>query len=280
MWAPTRTACAVLLAGVSGCLMTADESRWHDLGREASDPDIALADALVPIDSPAPDARLDSDSAVVVDLGADTLPDGPTPLDVGSPDMSCPQVVLNISGPADDGIIWDKLYVDGSPEHEIWVGFWDGMSDWGYFRFALTQPIAKGATIVNATLDLWGVDADGWNGSSHALEVWLEKAADPAVVTVETDAPLTSTGRPVTSSAKRWPAVGGLPWASGAYNTSPDLAALVQEVVNSQGGLAKGSHLQLWVRGSQQAQADLSTPDYKRPGYVGNPARLTLSWCQ
>ena len=72
---------------------------------------------------------------------------------------------------------------------------------------------------------------------------------------------------------------GGLPWVVSQYNTSPDLAGLLQGLVKSRGGLASGSHLQLWVRGGQQTQNDLGTPDFSVPGYSTNPATLTISAC-
>lgn len=256
----------MVLLGVSGCLMTADESRWHDLGRETSSPDVAVADtgADAPPDATVPDA---------------TPPDT-TPPDTTRPDLSCPTLQLDVSGPADDGYFYGTdLKVNGASTNELWIGSW-GEIEWGYFRFALSQPVAKGAVIVGAKLSLYGLAADGWDPSLHALDVFVEKSADAPVVTTAADLPFTSTGRPMASAMARWPATGGLTWNTQAYNTSPELAALIQEVVDSQGGLAAGSHLQIWVKGSQLAQADLATPDYTASGYSSHPARLTLRYCQ
>jgi hypothetical protein len=84
----------------------------------------------------------------------------------------------------------------------------------------------------------------------------------------------------LTIAGVRWPASGGLAWTQGAYNTTPDLSVPLQELVDSQAGLAAGSHVQLWVRASQTSDGDLATPDFKMPGYISHPARLTITWCQ
>ena len=133
-------------------------------------------------------------------------------------------------------------------------------------------------------MELWGhfdfTYADtGWNPASHALEIYAEKSADPPVVTQAADGPFTPLGRPVTTAWGRWPASGGLAWSPSQYHTSPDFAPVLQELVNAQGGLAAGAHIQLWIRGAQlpATHAFVTAIAYGYPGF--KPARLTLSWC-
>jgi len=90
---------------------------------------------------------------------------------------------------------------------------------------------------------------------------------------------LTTTGRELTTAGVRWPVKGGLNWLLDAYNVSPDLEAIVQELVDGHNGLAAASHLQFWLRGGQQVNAEVTSPDFKAPGYIGHPATLTITWC-
>jgi hypothetical protein len=189
-------------------------------------------------------------------------------------------MVLEVAAATDDGeILGGGHFVDGEANYRIFMGFWNGV-EWGYFRFALSQPIPKGATIKKATLALFGETQAKWNPASHALEVWAEQSADAATVSSAADAPFIPGGRPVTTKPVRWPASGGLSWKLGSYNTLQTLAPLLQEIVNTHGGLAAASHVQLWLRGGQTDEADISTSDLKAPGYFSHPATLTLNWCQ
>jgi hypothetical protein len=282
------TGIPIVVIGIAGCVMTADEGLWHDLAQADTALDAAVdgprdstAD-VAPPDAAPPDAALPDMTPPDTSPPDTTAPDT-SPPDTTAPDMSCPTTVLSVAGPADDGFIWGtSLNADGyGTALELWFGYWSSESEWGYFRFALPgQAIAGGAVVVDATLSLFGVAADQWNASSHAMEVWAEQAADAAVVTQGTDAPFTPGGRTLTSTAVRWPTTGGLSWVKQGYNTTPSLATLLQELINKQGGLAAGSHIQLWIRASQQDDADLATYDFKAPGYTSHPAKLTLHWCQ
>jgi hypothetical protein len=267
--------------------MTADESRWRELEQGAPDTyvpdtsprvDIRSADGVVHDTTRRDAAPLDS---IPRDRDPPDLPppDLPPP-DLPPPDSMCPHMVLGVAAASDDGEIGTSgHFVDGEANYRIFMGYWGGGPEWGYFRFALSQPIPKGAKIVKATLALFGETAVGWDGASHALEVFAEQSADAATVASAADAPMIAGGRPVTSKPVRWPASGGLGWSLGGYNTIQTLAPLVQEVVDAQGGLAAASHIQLWLRGSQTADADISTSDLKAPGYVAHPATLSIDWC-
>lgn len=203
--------------------------------------------------------------------------------DLGQPDTACNQMVLVLASKDDDGEIdgttWDP---DGESQGDICIGTWGGDSVWGYFRFELSQAIPAGASITGATLELWGhpnytyVNWD-WQPSTHALEVYAEKAVTAPPITKGTEAPFLPMGRPVTTAIVRWPSSGGLAWLPSQWHTSPSLAPVLQEVLNSKGSLAAGNHLQLWVRGAQLAQGEVATVAYGIPGF--KPPRLTVSWC-
>jgi hypothetical protein len=261
----------------AGCLMTADENLWRDsapVTPDARGPETTQNDSVVDVAADTGERDL-SDAAR--DLAQNDL------FDAIVPDAACGQMVLVLAAAEDDGEIdgttWDP---DGETQGDICIGTWSGQSVWGYFRFGISQAIPAGATIVSATLELWGHSAytySGWqwNPSTHALEVYAEKAATAQPITGVSDAPFAPQGRPVTTATVRWPNTGGLAWLPAQYNTSPSLTPVLQELVSSQGGLGAGHHLQLWVRGAQLTQGEVATTAYGTPGF--KPARLTLGWC-
>lgn len=156
------------------------------------------------------------------------------------------------------------------------MGYWGSDPQWGYHRFALANAIPATATLVDVVLELQGFITYEWDSTAQALEVFAELSADAQGITSGTDAPYVPGGRPVTTASVRWPGSGGLSWTLGSYNSSPNLAAVLQEVVNAQGGLAQGSHVQLWIRGAQTAQGECACYAYGTSGY--KPARLTIVW--
>lgn len=225
--------------------------------------------------------------------GDGTLADG-TLLDGNlADDAGCHVQQLQILSNLDDGEFeFDHVYhVDGEswpPDPAgIYIGWWQesrtktGRS-WGFFRFQLTSGIPVTATVASARLDLWGLSAPvssaSWSTQTHALRVLLEAATDAQQVNGDGQCPGGADGRLVVQQSYRWPPSGGLSWKSGAYNSAGDLAPLFQALVLANKGLAKGAHVQLWVRGELAGiPAEVATPDFGRPGY--KPARLTLQWC-
>ena len=221
---------------------------------------------------------------------ADSRPDGAAdsrrgpdlnpPADQGG-EPACRQITSRIVAAQDDGQIHNAtLFVDGEDLFRIFAGYWSGTSEWSYFRFALGQALPAGARITNATLSLWGETSVSWLPSEHALEGWFEATKDAAVVTRSDEEPYTALGRPLTIAGTRWPLSGGLDWIIGGYNVSPNIAELLQELIDTHGGLAATAHVQFWLRGAQQISADLAASDFKAPGYVGHPTRIEIRWCE
>jgi hypothetical protein len=298
-------ALVLLGSASSACFMTADESLWknpreagaRERGSDRPQRDLAADLArrddrpLVPdlrADGPARDAKPDSakpdaakpDSAKPDSAKTDSAKPDLKPLaDKPKPDLSCGQLSLTVTSNDDDGMLWDPYFApSGDPDSNcIWMGYWDSKNEWGWFRFALPQALSAQAKITSVTLSLWGVDDDSAAGS--ALEIYLENSSDAAVVTGLGDAPFLPGGRPVTS-VLRWPASGGLAWSLSQYNVTPNLAALLQGLVTSKGGLASGAHVQLWIRGAQTIDSDMGTGDYAIAGYSSHPHTLSISFCQ
>jgi hypothetical protein len=270
----------------NACVMTADPELWKDRG---------------PVDLPSDTVRDVVDGSDVdlnpVDTGpggdlnpVDTGPGGDlNPVDTGpggdlnpvdtkpKTDVSCGKLDLTVATTTDDGNIWDVLYVDGESGFG-WAGWWTPKAVWSYFRFALPKALPAGTTITVAALWLYGIDQDTWSASS-ALQIYFEDSGDAATVTNVTDVPMQPSGRPVTSPV-RWPASGGLAWLLAQYNTSPNLATALEALLTAKGGLASGSHIQIWVKGAQTVDGVVATPDHSASGYSAHPAILSINYCQ
>jgi hypothetical protein len=274
--------CAFVLQGAA-CIVTADESLWQKRvdGRTDRAADVRAGDR--PGDRPGAQEPRAADRASgelrVDQRGGDRVVfDQPA-----KPDQGCGQV-LKIAAPGDDGEIdggpeWLPYGEAGGPGYPpaIYIGAWDSTWTWGWFRFTVVKAVPKGTTLKSVTLTLPG-KATAWDPATQALEIWVESDVDADQVISYTEAPFTpGTGRPVVLKSTRWPATGGLTWSTSGPNTSPDLSAPFQQLVNNL-GLAAGSHVQLWLRAAQLADGEVGTPDSSEVGYSQSPALLTI--CQ
>ncbi len=267
--------CALLLlaASCAGCLMTADQTLWqrHDASRDRT---ADLRQDSAPDHASAPDRTPDRAG----DRPGADAPGADRPHDTAPTPDQCSTQQLVVAGPSDDGEVGDNFWFVNGESAGIFIGYYGAGSEWGYFRFALAQPLKPGATIVEARLSLTGTPgATSWDPSTHALQISLEDSADATAVSGDGDLPFTG-GRTTVSGFARWPASGGLTWLEGQENLSPNLASLVQALVSKQ-GLAKGSHLQLWIRADQAVGADVVALDYSQPGFASRPTRLTITSC-
>jgi len=172
-----------------------------------------------------------------------------------------------------DGAAW--LPEGETPDFEpygIYIGFWHTQPTWGYFRFTLSEPLTH---VSSARLILEGDYATpDWDEKSDALLVGLEDSPDAPAVSNASAAPGGTEGRPLVGSL-RWPASHGLTWRDGGPHGSVDLAPLLNQLTLQRNGLAKGAHLQLWLRGERTTgAAEVLTP--ARELDVRASARLRL----
>lgn len=165
---------------------------------------------------------------------------------------------LEILDDADDG----QMYMNGM--NLVWLpsgemgnsGFAgeypEGERYFGYFRFELPIEIVDGATIENAVLSLFGQTPYVWQPEVYAMGIWVEDIDDAPAVQSPSQMPTigamgNETVLMLRPESVRWPEQGGLPWAVGEWNDTPDLGELLTLHVAAQGGLVAGSHVQLWV---------------------------------
>lgn len=202
--------------------------------------------------------------------------DDPQPIVIGP---------LSIADDFDDGAMWPTLMMgmeDGAwlPSGEIMAGFaYCGEHPvdhhyYAYFRFVLPEPIPDGAVVVSASLEVDGHGVYQWDAMTHALRIWAQHDPNPEQVVGLESYP---SPQQLTDTSVRWPAVGGLAWNVMGPNASPDLAPVVQTVVDAFGGIAQGGAIQLWIgadqlgrQGHEVGWIDASHPDRE-------PARLTLT---
>ncbi|MBS1961844.1 MAG: choice-of-anchor D domain-containing protein, partial [Bdellovibrionales bacterium] len=166
----------------------------------------------------------------------------------------------------------------GETGNVIYIGNWgtDGIS-YGYFRFQLPSAIPSGATIDKAYLKLWVTDAAYWD-TTKWLVISGDLSANATQVSALGDYPGGATGHTQTTATARWPSAGGgLPGVAGAWNQTVDLSAIVQEIVNSSGGLSSGAYVQFWVYGANLGiSKEIGIEDYSKGG--GHPAQVHLEW--
>jgi hypothetical protein len=107
------------------------------------------------------------------------------------------------------------------------------------------------------------------------LQIALELSDDAEQVTGLVDMPLAVGGRDLLPTTARWPETGGLAWQYPGWNESPNLAAVLQELVDTVGGLQAGSHLQVYVYGATaNINSEVVVTDSSH--YSGNAPTLTI----
>lgn len=153
--------------------------------------------------------------------------------------------------------------------------FPDGLPYWGYFRFTLPSELPFGTTVVAASLTIRGEDLWQWDTTSQGLVILAEHEADAPQVDGLEHRPDTGAVA-LTTASVRWPPAGGLEWQVGGDNVSPDLAALIQEVIDDRGGLAAGGHVQLWIRAAELGVGNHEVGWHDVSGGPGGAASLRM----
>ena len=136
---------------------------------------------------------------------------------------------------------------------DMYTGSWSSNYVYGINRFTLTQAIPAGATITNASMQVYGIGDSGWNSAGGGyLHIMVSDYADAPQVTTFQDGPGGTNNRAF-SSTVRWPFAGNMFWTTSGLNTTVDLSVLIQFLVNKYGGLANGAHIQVWTYSDEPA---------------------------
>lgn len=206
--------------------------------------------------------------------------------DATRPDAECETVELVVEDNLDDGEVGltdtEAVYLPHGEAFGInigHVGSGPRTFTWGYFRFRLPEGLSSGR-LVEARLSLWGWETvlTDWDPAVLPVHVLLEDADDAPVVTDGEEHPEGASARPVLPTSVRWPATGGLDWQVDAWNVSPDLSGLLNDVAGTRGDLAPGAHVQLWLRGDPDTGTNqVGTVDFSWE--VPEVARLSIRMC-
>lgn len=197
---------------------------------------------------------------------------------------------LTITDDGDDGqfdpstsVIPAGWSAQGEYNNVLYAGSYN-IADWGglgggvtpsAFRFTLSHDIPAGTTIVDAALALYGWGTWDWDETADSLQIAIEYSDDAEQITGASDLPFVAGGRELLPTTVRWPETGGLAWQYDAWHTSPNLAALLQELVDTVGGLSAGAHVQFYVYGTTpDINGEVVIEDSSHP--AGNAPKLTI----
>lgn len=160
-----------------------------------------------------------------------------------------------------------------------YFGWWAGEPIWAYFRFRLSEAIAP-AGLNTAGLHLYGTHINGFIGNWAGAEVLVEDAADAGQVDSEDHRPGGSDPVTLLNASIDWSdSQTGFSWNNAGWNTAPDLSALINGLASARGGLAAGSHVQLWIRGKPHPiDVEVAFEDFARA--ESNHTWLQLDGCQ
>jgi hypothetical protein len=228
------------------------------------------------VDRPAEDAGLPPSDA------GDPLSDaGPAGGDAGITDASsaCPPAFDSFVATDEDDVEVDHALglLTDSPQG-LYMGYWGvllgtaGPTSVG-LRFTLGAAIPEGATVTDAFLRFWGIDASRW-GEADQLFLGVVDAADspPILATSDRDAP---TVEPPVSFSGDAP----LAFRIGDWNESVDLSPALNALVAAHGGLAEGAHVTVWMSAgdAERRNREVATNDFGSDGY--RPHRLRIRYC-
>jgi hypothetical protein len=208
-----------------------------------------VTDSTTTLQETSTDTGVDATTHVSDSTGIfDTSTGGPTVVNVGP---------LQIGADEDDGQMYrvgNQLtwLPSGEPGDLGFAGEYpQGARYFGYFRFELPIELTADAIIDEAVLSLYGRTPWMWVGE-YRMGVWVQDSNDAPVVDMPNAMPVIgpmdqNAAIRLRQDAVPWPERGGLGWTVDGWNDTPDLGTLLTAHVATHGGLAAGSHLQLWI---------------------------------
>lgn len=150
--------------------------------------------------------------------------------------------------PAGDGYLahWYPSGEDNAEGRQYLGQFPTSKHYYGYMRFRLPAALPAGSIVDGVVLEISGHDEYQWQGA-YALRVWVQDTADAPAVGGTFDYPQDGSSVVLSTDSVRWPESGGLVWQQPGPNATPDLAPLVQALVDAHDGLAAGAYVQFWI---------------------------------
>lgn len=162
-------------------------------------------------------------------------------------------------------------------------GYFAGVPYWSMIYFALPDEIPAGSTIQSAALDLYGYTSVDVQTGDY-LRVYVQDQADcTGNVAAGANWASTITLYPASLDAGvRWPTVGTITWPEQDRVQSPDLATLIQHLVDTYDGLAAGALIGVFFtkpEASPVGQTDLYCVwVHPGAGAIYQPTALSITW--
>ena len=210
-------------------------------------------------DGPTSAAESSSSSASTTTSSDTTngLDDGPMESSSSGGDVVPIQIgPLVIVDDLDDGAVYlgaDGMMGEWLPSGEMtglgFCGEYPGNARYfAWLRFAIPEGLPADTQVHAATIEMYGHATYFWD-ETHALRVWVQQTADADAPASVSDHPEDPAGVLLGDASVRWADADdtGLTWVIPGPNASPDLAPLVQQLIDSNGGLEAGAHVQFWI---------------------------------
>lgn len=158
---------------------------------------------------------------------------------------------ISIISNADDGELENTtLYISGENNLDYFGSYNSvGKLGWAWLRFKLPFDIPTGVTVQNSKLTVYKKTAYSWTDDVRALKIWVEDTSSASAPTLATQQPLSgSNAKSVLATTVRWPLAGNMTWTPiNQWTDTPDVSNLVQELINTYGGLHQNDYIQFWL---------------------------------
>jgi len=151
---------------------------------------------------------------------------------------------------------------------------------YAFLRYRLKTAIPAKAKITDLRVRLYGHALTGgskWSPTKHKLIISADRVPDAALVNSKHGHPGGADGVAQTTAVVDWL---NLAWKVDAWNESPNLAPLVQELVDAHSGLKAGAYLQLWLQAPLIYPVDAEVPFEDLDHANGRAAEATLKWSE
>lgn len=159
------------------------------------------------------------------------------------------QQEVKILADTDDGEVYSGSLLTNGESGNIYIGEYSNQYLWGWLRFKLPFDIPSGSIVSSVSnIKVYKKGSYSWIDGQYPIGIWAEKSNNPSVITSVNERPINgSSARTLTDTIIRVPESGGLTWSP--YNDwfSFNIAPLIQELVDTFGGLTKDNYIQFWL---------------------------------
>lgn len=163
---------------------------------------------------------------------------------------------------------------------EGWFGADGGQPYMFQATFFLTNTLAAANTITNATIQLYGMNTFSWVDGTDDLEdifATYSHNARPPDNYGERPTRYGGSFAYTTNAVVTWP---NITWATSSYNTSTNIASIINNLLTTFGDLTNTSGIGLWLsrQSGGPSGTDQISAEMREWGSGDNVAILTIQW--